>query len=128
MPNPRQPVAKARVSGADTKNPKRHQGRSDPKVGPIGLPPAYLSLAGKQAWGLFTKELPWLGASDRAILALAADLRATIQGDGAAPATMDERREYRLILGKLAASPTDRSKVVAPESEGDDDPAQKYLN
>lgn len=129
MSNPRQPVAKARITGAAAKNPQRHRGRSDPKCGPIGLPPAYLSLAGKHAWGEFTKELPWLVASDRAFLALACDLRAKIQGgDNREPATMDERREYRMILGKLGASPSDRSKIMAPEESSADDPAADYLN
>lgn len=103
MPAHRLPAGKAKVTGASQKNPGRHKGRADPKVAPIGAPPAHLTLHGKRAWERFRKELPWLVASDAALLEVASIVRGEmLAGDipGVTKLSM-----YQSVLGKLGASP-----------------------
>lgn len=119
MPAHRLPAGKAKVTGASQKNPGRHKGRADPKVAPIGAPPAHLTLHGKRAWERFRKELPWLVASDAALLEVASIVRGEmLAGDipGVTKLSM-----YQSVLGKLGASPTDRTKVTMPDDEEEED-------
>ncbi|MCP5431860.1 MAG: hypothetical protein H6923_01180 [Alphaproteobacteria bacterium] len=126
MARPRNPLALSRVTGATLKNPGRYRGRAEPKVGPIGEPPAYLDEAARKAWRLFVRELPWLARSDRALLELVCPLRARIMAGEALGTKL--ATFYRMVLSKLGASPSDRSKVAAPNEVNKDDPAAKYLN
>jgi hypothetical protein len=122
MPRPRTPLAKARLTGADRKDPSRFAARAEPALSGrgIGLAPEYLSPSGRKAWATFTDELPWLMHEDRAILEVAATLRGRI-ADEPATASAALLGQYRLFLAALGATPVDRSKVGyrAPE---DDDP------
>ena len=125
MPNDRKPVAVSRATAAHLKNPGRHKDRSNPKVDPVGNPPVYLDEDAKMAWAVFVEELPWLGRSDRAILEMICPLRAKIMGGGSL--SLPAMTEYRQQLSKLGASPSDRSKVSAPDGGEEEDPASKYV-
>ena len=113
------PVAKAKITGAATRNPKRHAKRADPVNGPLGGPPAHLQLFAKRAWDRFRAELPWLTSSDRALLEVACIIRAEmLQGQIVG---IQKLNTYQAVLSKLGATPTDRSKVNVPDEEPEKD-------
>ncbi|ARC87130.1 hypothetical protein [Rhodovulum sp. MB263] len=125
MANPRLPADVAAVTGAAAKNPQRHKGRATPMVKGLGDPPAYLGEIEQEAWRMFADEMPWLGASDRAITETASRLRARMMADP--NMGVNALAQFRLCLSAMGGTPSDRSKVAAPE-EPDDDPADAYFN
>lgn len=124
MANPRTPVAKAEVSGAAAKNPQRHRAKAKPAVANIPAAPGHLTKPQKVAWAMFVGEMPWLGASDTAMLEIAARIR----GDLAAgeDVGVTALSMYQSVLSKLGGSPSDRSKVSVPDGE-QADPADKFF-
>lgn len=123
---PRSPLAAAKATGADAKNPQRYRERTEPKVAPIGAAPRHLPPEVKAQWDCLVSEIPWLGASDRTILESAARLRA-LQVAGELPASL--YGELRQTLNALGATPAARSKVAAPkDDDGQPDPAAEFLN
>lgn len=120
MGNPRQPAAKASMTGAASKNPGRHRTRKDPPQGrPLGDPSAFLDDDGKRAWEGFKRELPWLLESDRAIVEIAAKLRGLILSG--ADVGEGKMKLLQTILSKLGASPSDRTKIVYGDDEEERD-------
>lgn len=119
MPPPRLSVVQAEVTGADAKNPGRFKGRADPKVAAIGSPPRHLKPSAKRAWKRFVKTMPWLTASDEAMLGVAAAIQGLII-DGA-DVGVTRLSLFQSVLSKLGASPTDRSKVVMPDDDEEED-------
>lgn len=115
------PLSKARLTGADRKDPQRYRGRSEPGGGgPVGDPPDYLTQRQREAWRTFQRELPWLAKSDRAFLAVASILRARLMDDAAnQPAAF--WRELRATLSALGATPVDRQHIHWAPAEKDDD-------
>lgn len=126
MANSRRPRAHSRIAGADCKNPRRYRTRTEPKVSAVGGPPAYLHDEAKAAWRSFMLELPWLSKSDRALLELASTMRARIAAGGVLG--MKARVEYRQILSKLGATPSDRSRINVATVSEDGGAATNYLN
>lgn len=124
MPRPRTPLAKAKLTGADKKNPARYRGRSDPKASGRGLgaAPDYLPATARKAWAVFAAELPWLTFEDRGAVEIACLMRAQIMDGGAADRPASFFGNYRMALSSLGATPVDRSKVAQPprEDEGDE--------
>lgn len=120
MANPRQPVAKAKVTGAAGKNPQRHRDRKEPAGGtPLGDPSTFLDEDGQRAWEGFKRELPWLMESDRALVEIAAKLRGLVLsgsdvGEG-------KLKLLQTILSKMGASPADRSKIAYGEDDEEED-------
>jgi len=119
MANPRLPVAKAAVTGATSKNPQRHRDRKEPSGRPLGEATAFLDDHGKQAWEGFRRELPWLMECDRALVEIAAKLRGLVISG--ADVGEGKLKLLQTILGRLGASPTDRTKVALPETDDHDD-------
>lgn len=120
MARQKNPLAKARLTGADRKDPQRYRHRSEPDGGgPIGEPPAYLTADAKKVWRLFQAELPWLRRSDRAALESISTLRARIMMGGEPP-TSAMIRELRSSLSSLGATPVVRQAVSW--QPGDDAP------
>ena len=123
---PRLPAAVAKATGAAAKNPQRHKDRAAPKVAQIGKPPVHLNTDEKEAWGFFVAELPWLGASDRTILEVAARIRAQMK---IGMLSMAAATELRQILNALGATPAARSKISGPAGDDEDeDPAAEFVN
>ncbi len=123
MPRPRLPLAKAKLTGADRKNPQRYRARSEPDLSgrPIGAAPAYLSPPARVAWATFADELPWLTHEDRPILEAAATVRGLITSDPAgAPVAL--LAQYRLMLSSLGATPVDRGRIALRDRDDGDDP------
>lgn len=119
MPANRLPVAKAKVTGAAVKNPGRHKSRANPKTTAIGAAPTHLSLHAKRAWDRFRRELPWLTAADAAMLEVASMVRGELLAGMLVGVT--KLSMYQSVLGKLGASPTDRSKVSAPDDDEEEE-------
>jgi phage terminase small subunit len=122
---PRNPLAAAKATGADVKNPQRYRGRKEPKVDAIGPAPRHLPPEVKAEWDGLVSEIPWLAKSDRTIVESAARLRA-LQVAGELPASL--YAELRQTLNALGATPAARSKVAAPDDDPTDDPAAEFLN
>lgn len=119
MANPRQPVAKAEVTGAAAKNPGRHRGRGKHKLPALGDPFDYMGGEERVAWALFARELPWLTAAHRAMVEVACQLRARmICGE---PLGITALSAYQSILSKLGATPTDDSRIARAEDDPEPD-------
>ena len=125
MARQRQPNARAKVTGADIKNPQRYRNRSNPATQPLGDPPAYLSKDAKAEWRTLAGEIPWLCRSDRQMVALTATLAAHIQKHPETPVAY--YAEHRRQLCALGGSPADRSKINVPDDD-EQDPAAEFIN
>ena len=127
MPAPRLPLAKARVLGADRKNPARFRDRAAPAVRPLGAPSAWLSGLQVEAWEAFRREIPWLAESDRSLLEVAAVVRARLMaGEEVGVQALNLLRQ---CVEQMGGIPADRSKAPAPADEGGEpDPAAKYFS
>jgi len=127
MPNPRTPTAKAEVTGTALIHPARHNKKSKPKTAKVGKPYKSLTDEEQAYWAQFTKEFPWLAASDRQQLKLLCQLSA--QYDlSPADFPFNKLNMIRQILNSFGGSPADRSKVHAPDEETEDDPTKEFLN
>jgi len=123
MPRPRQPLLKAIISGAAAADPARYRDRANFKLPPVGPAPAWLDSGQREAWDLFIRELPWLSSADRAILEVAARLRARLIYEPNPPVQV--LNLLRQCLGQLCASPADRNRI-APPAEPVDDSEQHF--
>lgn len=123
MANPRLPVAKARATGADIKNPGRHADRKKPKgTRALGEPYAKMTLEEQAQWHEFERDLPWLNSSHRVILRMACKLTVDMDGDEFG---VSKAQALSSILSKLGATPADESKV---SGGGDDDEPDEFFN
>ena len=119
MANPRQPVAKAKATGAAAKNPGRHAGRSEPKTNSLGAPSPFLDEHGRQQGEGFKREVAWLAESDRSMVEIAAHVRGRLlSGEDVGVTALSM---LQAILSKMGASPADRSKVSAPDGDEPED-------
>lgn len=126
MPRPRIPKQKAEVSGAVTKDPGRHKARKPPKIeAPLGGAPAWMTESQARMWNTFVAEMPWLNGSHRAIVEIAATIRAAL-ADGA-EVGVTRLNLLRQCLGQLGATPADASKVTMPDAD-DADPDERFFN
>lgn len=125
MAKPRTPTMKAHLTGAALRNAGRYVGRAIASgATDIGQPPDCLTPAQADAWQAFVTELPWLNSGHRAVLQIAAVLRARLIADpdmGVAALSA-----YSAVLSKLGATPADESRVAMPEPV-DDDPAEQFF-
>lgn len=119
MAAPRLPVAKAKMTGADVKDPARHRDRKEPKGAPLGKASKFLDESGQQAWEGFKREIPWLMESDRALVEVASSVRGRLlAGDDVGVTALSMLQS---ILSKMGGSPADRTKICAPDDEEQDE-------
>ncbi|MBK0327901.1 hypothetical protein I5535_11415 [Rhodobacteraceae bacterium F11138] len=120
------PLAKAELTGQIRNHPGRYADRREPETaGPIGDPPKWLTAQERAAWRAFAQELPWLTASDTALVSGAAALRARIEArDGI---TASDFRELRMFLTAMGGTPTSRSSVAIPEPVEQHDPWEQFV-
>ena len=79
----------------------------------------------RAAWNLIRREVPWLTETDRALVEIAAYLRARIMaGEEVGVGAMNQ---LRMCAAQMGATPADRSKVAVPV-EPDDDSADRFFN
>jgi hypothetical protein len=122
MPKPRQPLARAFITGDAIKNPKRYRGRSNPTVVPLGRPSPHLDATARLCFEAFKRELPWLAESDRALVECAADLRSVLLDGYFCLQTINA---LRLCLSAMGATPGDRTKIAVPDGPAPD-PSQMW--
>jgi hypothetical protein len=78
----------------------------------------------RAAWEGFRREFPWLAESDRALLEIAAVLRARPgQGDEVGVQALNL---LRLIVAQMGGTPADRAKVTLTEDD-ESDPVADYF-
>ncbi|MCF3595470.1 hypothetical protein LZG00_15870 [Rhodobacteraceae bacterium LMO-12] len=116
MANPQLPKAKAKILGADRKNPKRYRGQ--------GETPDGLSDMAKEQWREFADLMPWLAQSDRQLVYLASLLSIrTTEPD----CPLGVFTQLRLCLSSMGGTPVDRSRVQWNDDD-EPDPANEFLN
>ena len=130
MPRPKTPTAKARLTGADKKHPDRFKNRAEPATQgkPVGNPPAYMDKEAATAWRELARTLGWLEIEDRAAVesaAIAIGQVRTLHKLGE-PVTGALFSAMNTALGKLGATPADRSKISIPDDGDTDDPFAKF--
>ena len=130
MPRPKTPTAKARLTGADKKHPDRFKNRAEPATQgkPVGNPPAYMDKEAATAWRELARTLGWLEIEDRAAVesaAIAIGQVRTLHKRGE-PVTGALFSAMNTALGKLGATPADRSKISIPDDGDTDDPFAKF--
>lgn len=119
MPAPRTPLAKAKATGVDLNHPGRLADRKEPASKPLGDPSPFLDEFGQRAWEGFKRELPWLAESDRAVVEVCSQVRGLlIAGEDVGVTKLSM---YQSMLSKLGATPADRSRVMVPEDEDEDE-------
>src|SRR3954447_21809259 len=125
MPRPRVPQERARITGADIKDPARFAARSDPKTTPLGDPSDWMGGEQRVAWTQFRREVLWLMESDRALVEIASYLRARLMmGEEVGIGALNQ---LRMCMARMGATPADRSKVALPD-EPDEDPTDRFFN
>jgi hypothetical protein len=75
MARARTPVAKAKATAADVKNPGGTRAGRRRRRGALGGPSMWLGPFGKRAFQAFKRELPWLKESHRVLVELASSYR-----------------------------------------------------
>lgn len=119
MPAHRLPVDVAAVTGKADRSPGRHAGRSKPKgTRALGGPYKKMNEAEQAQWHEFARDLPWLNSSHRVILRLACKLTVALDEDDVG---VNKMQTLSAVLSKLGATPSDESKVSAPEEEEADE-------
>jgi hypothetical protein len=128
MARPRTPVAKAKATAADIKNPGRHKGRAAPAgLAALGAAPMWLGTWGMKAFQLFKRELPWLTESHRVLVELASSYRGRmLNPDPEVQLSLQAAQELRRCLAQLGATPADESKVNTGHGD-DEDPDEKHF-
>ena len=126
MAKPRTPAAKAKATGATTKNPARFEGRNEPTAHePVGEPFDQMTESQKAVWKRMAEDIPWLFRPHRYLLGMAVRIQTRIEaGEDVGVQAMNLLRQ---ALGQMGATPADASKAgVLPGGE-DKDPADKYF-
>lgn len=127
MARRRTPLIKAETTGRTLHDPKRFGARREPKAGPLGLPPKWMTDKHQiEAWKTFASDLPWLNSSHRALVGIASEISAQlIAGKEVSVAALNL---LRLCIGQMGGTPVDSSKVSLPNDEDDEsDPSTKYF-
>jgi hypothetical protein len=125
MPRPRTPREKARITGADRNHPSRFARRSAPNASPLGEASNWMNDGQRAAWNLIRREVPWLMESDRALVEIAAYIRARVMaGDEVGVSALNQ---LRMCMAQMGATPANRSKVALPD-EPEDDPTDRFFN
>jgi len=126
MARHRLPPARAEISGAASRNPKRHRNRRAAlQTGGVGDPFPSMTIEQREAWATFRSELPWLTRSHRALLHVACVLCVRIESSP--DIGISALRAYGSILSKLGATPVDEVKV-SYATEDDADPSDRFFN
>lgn len=127
MARPRTPKAKAAVTGRDRHDKKRFEGRNEPLVdAELGPPPEWMNDGQRQAWNVISSEIPWLNSSHRALVEIAASIRARLMSGQ--EVGVQALNLLRQCLGQMGATPADASKAGAkPDGEGTD-PADEFFD
>lgn len=130
MPRPRTPLAKARATGRDQRDPARFTGRNEPSIdNDLGDAPDWLidtaTARPRQAWDEIRETIPWLNNSHRGLTSIAATILGRVIGGQ--EVGVNALNLLRQCYGAMGATPADASKA-GPRPDGEaDDPAEKYF-
>lgn len=131
MARPRTPKAKAKATGQAAVRRKKFEARNEPTVtGDVGEPPEWLVDSEhnkpRVAWAILRREVPWLNASHRMLLATVSNqLGRLIAGQEIG---VQASVFIKQCLSEMGATPSAASKVGAkPDGNCDEDPAAKYF-
>jgi hypothetical protein len=125
MAMPRTPLAKAKATGSSLKQPGRFANRREPRLtAPLGNAPSDFDETELLIWECFKREIPWLLETDRLLIEVATKLRKKVWDNTFAVSHINS---LHVIMSKLGATPTDRTKVYQPD-DPDEDPEDKFFN
>lgn len=127
MARPRLPPAKAKVTGAAAKRKAVHELRNAPNVkDSIGEPFAWLDEHAQKAWREIVSEVPWLNASHRGFLAIAANIRGRmIRGDDCGVQALNLLRQ---CYGQMGATPADSTKIGINPDGDEKEPGEEFFD
>jgi len=122
----RTPQAKAKLTGAATKNPQRFRDRAEPDSPPLGEASEFIKARaieteddmGIKVWDALKVEIPWLCEADRALVEIVVSLRIRLWTDPGIG--VQALGQLRTALAQMGATPADRSKITDP-SFGEDE-------
>lgn len=138
MGRPRKPTALQEAAGRTGVNPGRYTFRqqNEPDVdSKIGDPPDYIlntdENKARDAWRMYSIEIPWLNTSHRSLIEAASLIRGEILA-GKMPG-IQRLSLLRGILQSLGATPSDSSKVGAsgsppPSGDGESKPKKSIFS
>lgn len=128
MPRARTPQDKAEVTGRTEINAGRFKDRSKPKARKLGNPYKLMSDVETAYWLEVSDEIPWLVSTDRQSLRQLCCLLAETDAIRAQGEIVPQalRTQIRMYLNSFGGTPSDRTRIEAPQ-EDDDDPADQYL-
>jgi hypothetical protein len=127
MARPRLPPGKAKVTGAAAKRKAVHENRHAPTVKDgVGEPFVWLSEKAQQAWHEIVSEVPWLNASHRGFLAIAANIRGRmIKGDDVGVQALNLLRQ---CYGQMGATPADSTKIGVNPDGDEKEPGEEFFD
>jgi hypothetical protein len=120
VPNPRKPLALARISGAVAKNPARYKAATEGawNLPPLGPAPSWLTRSQAAKWEQLRTEVWWLDTSHAGIAGIASILMDKL---AAGTLGIPGMQLLRVTLGQMGANPVDEHKVARPAADDDDD-------
>lgn len=131
MPMPRTPLAKARLTGRDKRDPARFTGRNEPMIDDdLGDAPDWLrdtdTTRPREAWEQLRSSIPWLNSSHRGIVSIAATVMGRmIAGQEVGTQSMNLLRQ---CLGQMGATPADAGRVGLLDAPREPDPADEFFD
>lgn len=126
MARPRTPKAKAEATGQAAVRRKKFEARNEPAVNEeLGPAPDWMDEGQRDAWNVISKEIPWLNSSHRALVEIAATIRARLMaGQDVGVQALNLLRQ---CLGQMGATPADASKAGAKPDGESKDPADEFF-
>ncbi len=117
MPAHRVPTAKAAITGATKKNPKRFEGRADPDpqefsgaMAPLGKASEWLAQDVEEAFAEIRRSFPWLTESSRISVEIAAVLYARMR-DPINKMVASDFAQLRALMGAFGGTPASLSSI-----------------
>lgn len=126
MARPRLPRAKAKITGASTKQKARFAERHEPIVADgVGDPPEWMNAQQGAVWKRMSSKIPWLNSSHGYLLGIAVYIQARLEnGDECGVQAMNLLRQ---ALGQMGATPADASKAGVKPDESKE-PGQEFFD
>ena len=123
------PPARAKVTGAAAKRKAVHENRNAPEIKDgVGEPFDWLSEHAQQAWRDIASEVPWLNASHRGFLAIAAQIRGRMMNPKGEDVGVQALNLLRQCYGQMGATPADSTKVGVAADGDEKEPGEEFFD